>query len=72
MFDLCRPQRARHCLGPRRTFTVTRSGAGIDLPGFGRARIDMSDLEDDAQDARGDLGSRTRRSANRDDDCHHP
>jgi hypothetical protein len=34
MFDLCRPQRARHRLGPRRAFTVTRSGAGIDLPGF--------------------------------------
>ena len=27
-FDLCRHQRARHRLGPRRAFTVTRSGAG--------------------------------------------
>jgi hypothetical protein len=70
MFDLCRPQRARHRLGPRRAFTVTRSGAGIDLPGFGHARSDMSDREDDAPAARGVLGSHTRRSATSDDDRH--
>ena len=38
MFDLRRHQRARHRLGPRRAFTVTRSGACIDLPGSGHAR----------------------------------
>jgi hypothetical protein len=72
MFDLCRPQRARHRLGPRRAFTVTRSGAGIDLPGFGHARSDMSDHEDDAPAARGALGSRARITADRDDDRHRP
>jgi hypothetical protein len=60
--------RARHRLGPRRAFTVTRSEAGIDLPGFGHGRSDMSDHEDDAPAARGALGSRTRLTANRDDD----
>ena len=29
MFDLRRHLRARHSLGPRRSFTVTRSGAGM-------------------------------------------
>ena len=58
MFDLRSPLRARHRLGPRRAFTVTRSGAGIDLPGFGHGRSDMSDHEDDAPAARGALGSR--------------
>ena len=38
IFDLRRHQRARHRLGPRRAFTVTRSGACIDLPGSGHAR----------------------------------
>jgi hypothetical protein len=52
--------------------TVTRSGAGIDLPGFGHARNDMSDHEDDAPAARGTLGSRARRTADRDDDRHRP
>jgi hypothetical protein len=69
MFDLCRP---RHRLGNRgcRAFTITRSGACIDLPGFGHGRNDMSDHEDDVQAACGALGSRTRRTADRDDDRH--
>jgi hypothetical protein len=70
MFDLCRPQRTRHHLGPRRAFTVTRSGAGIDLPCFGHARNDMSDHEDNYQDARGALVSRLRHTADC-DDYHH-
>jgi hypothetical protein len=60
------------CHDARRAFTVTRSGAGIDLPGFGHARSDMSDHEDDAPAARGALGSRARRTADRDDDRHRP
>ena len=43
MFDLRSHLRHRHRLGPRRAFTVTRSGAGIDPPGFGHGRSDMSD-----------------------------
>ncbi len=71
MFDLCRP---RHRLGNRgsRAFTVTRSGAGIDLPGFEHSSSDMSDHEDDAPAARGALGSPTRRTADSDDDRHRP
>jgi hypothetical protein len=72
MFDLRSHLRARHRLGPRRAFTVTRSGAGIDLPGFGHGRSDMSDHEDDAPAARGALGSRARRTADRDDHRHRP
>jgi len=72
MFDLRSHLRARHRLGPRQAFTVTRSGAGIDLPGFGHGRSDMSDHEDDAPAARGALGSRARRTADRDDDRHRP
>jgi hypothetical protein len=72
MFDLCRPQRVHHRLGPRRAFTVTRSGACIDLPDFGHTRSDMSDHEDDAPAARGALGSHARRTADRDDDRHRP
>jgi len=57
---------------PRSPLPVTRSGAGIDLPGSGHARSDMSDHEDDAPAARGALGSRARRTADRDDDRHRP
>jgi hypothetical protein len=53
-------------------FALTRSGAGVDLPGFGRGHSDVSDREDDAPSARGTLGSRTRRTTDRDDDSHHP
>ena len=73
--DLCRPRgRARppSASCDRRAFALTRSGAGVDLPGFGRGRTDMSDREDDAPAARGALGSRTRRSADSDDDRHRP
>jgi hypothetical protein len=65
--DLCRPPgRARppSDYRDRRVFALTRSGAGVDLPGFGRGR------KDDNPAARGALGSRTRRSADRDDDSH--
>jgi hypothetical protein len=55
------------------TFALTRSGAGVDLPGFGRGRSDMSDREEDAPAARGALDGRARRTADRhDDDCHRP
>jgi hypothetical protein len=70
MFDLCRHLRDSHSLGPRRAFTVTHSGAGIDLTGSGPARSDMSDHEDDDPAARGDLGSREHRTADDDDDRH--
>jgi hypothetical protein len=57
--DLCRPRgRARppsdSC--DRRAFVLTRSGAGVDIPGFGRGRSDMSDREDNDPAARGALG----------------
>jgi hypothetical protein len=73
--DLCRPPgRARppsdSCA--RRAFALTYSGAGVDLPGFGRGRSDMSVCEDDVVAVRGALDSRTRRSADRDDDRHRP
>jgi hypothetical protein len=45
-FDLCRPRgRARPTSAScdRRAFALTRSGAGIDLPGFGRGHSNMSD-----------------------------
>jgi hypothetical protein len=51
---------------------LTRSGACVDLPGFGHGRSDMSDREDDAPAARGALGSRARRTADRDDNSHRP
>jgi hypothetical protein len=73
--DLCRTRgRARppSASCDRRAFALTRSGAGVDLPGFGRGRSDMSDREDDAPAARGALGSRARRTADRDDDLHRP
>jgi len=58
MFDLSDLGWTR--LGPRRSFPVTRSGADVDLPGFGRGRTDMSDQEDTpaAQTARGGSSSR--------------
>jgi hypothetical protein len=73
--DLCRPRgRARppSASCDRRAFALTHSGAGVDLPGFGRVRSDMSDREDDALAARGALGSCARRTADRDDDHHRP
>jgi hypothetical protein len=73
--DLCRPRgRARPPSDPcaRRASALTCSGAGVDLPGFGRGRSDMSDCEDDVLAARGALGSRTCRSADRDHDRHRP
>jgi hypothetical protein len=73
--DLCRPPgRARppSDYSDRRAFALTRSGAGVDLPGFGRGRSDMSDREDDAPAARGALGSRARRTTDSDDDRHRP
>jgi hypothetical protein len=67
IFDLCRPQwQTRHRQGNqgRRAFPVTRSGAGVDLPGVGRGRTDMSDQEDTqvAQTARGGSSSRGARA----------
>jgi hypothetical protein len=74
--DLCRlPGRARppSDYSDRRAFALTRSGAGVNLPGFGHGRSDMSDREEDASAARGVLGGRARRTADRhDDDCHRP
>jgi hypothetical protein len=73
--DLCRPRGRAHppsdsCAS--RAFALTCGGAGVDLPGFGRGRSDMSDREDNVLAARGTLGSRTRRSADIDDDHHRP
>jgi hypothetical protein len=71
--DLCRPRaRARPQRDDRRAFPLTRSGAGVDLPGFGRGRSDMSDREDDGPAARPALGARARRSADREEDRHRP
>jgi hypothetical protein len=61
---------------PRRTrshraVAITRSGTGVDLPGFGRGRSDMSDHED-APAARGGFGGRARRNVDRDDDHSRP
>jgi hypothetical protein len=70
---MCRP-RNRACppsvFGDRRTFALTRSGTGVDLPGFGRGLRDMSDQEDAqaAQTARGGSRSRGGRSPAREDD----
>ena len=53
--DLYRPHartRRPSAYSDSRTFTLTRSGAGVDLPGFGRSSSDMSDQEDDAPAAR--------------------
>jgi hypothetical protein len=73
--DLCRPRRRARppsdsCA--RGAFTLTRSGACVDLPGFGRDRSDMYDREDDSPAARGALGSRTPHSTDSDDDRHRP
>ena len=68
--DLRRPRRTR---SRYRALAITRSGAGVDLPGFGRGRSDMSDREEDAPAARGALGGRARRTADRHvDDRHRP
>jgi len=73
--DLCRPRgRARPTSASwdQCAFTLTRSGASVDLPGFGRVRSDMSD-QAVAQAARGTLGGRAHRTVERDDDrCHRP
>jgi hypothetical protein len=48
-FDLCRPRgRARPTSAScdRRAFALTRIGAGVDLPGYGSGRSDMSAQED--------------------------
>jgi hypothetical protein len=73
--DLCRPRgRARppSASCDRRAFALTRSGAGVDLPGFGRDSSDMSDREEDSLAVCGALGSRARRTADHDDYRHHP
>jgi hypothetical protein len=73
--DLCRPRARARPTGTsseRRAFALTRSGAGVDLPGFGRGRSDMSDREDGASAARGARGGRARRIADREDDRHRP
>ena len=51
-------------------FALTRSGACVDLPGFGRVRSDMSDQEDD-QTVRGTLGGCACRTVERNDACGH-
>jgi hypothetical protein len=73
--DVCRPRgrtRPPSDSCDRRAFALTRSGAGVDLPGFGRGRNNMSDREDDVPAVRGSLGSCARRTADRDDDRHRP
>jgi len=50
-----------------RTFALTRSGAGVDLPGFGCVRINMSD-QAAAQADRVALCGCARRTVQRDDD----
>ena len=73
--DLCRPRGRAHppsAYCDRHVFALTRSGAGVDLPGSGHGSIDMCDGEDDAQAARGALGSCAPRTADRDDDSHRP
>ena len=60
-FDLCRPRARARPTGTsheRRAFALTRSGAGVDLPGAGRGRNDMSDREDDGPASRHPLGAR--------------
>ena len=70
-FGLCRPRRRQgNHNQDHRAFPVTRSGAGVDLPGVGRR--DMSDQEDTstAPAARG--GSSSRARPRRDDDRSRP
>ena len=60
--DLCRPRERAHPPSDScdsRGFALTRSGAVVDLPGFGRGLSDMSDREDNSPAARGALSSRT-------------
>jgi hypothetical protein len=64
---LCRPRRIRS----HRALAITRSGTGVDLPGFGRGRSDMSDHED-ALAASGGFGGRARRNVDRDDEHNRP
>jgi hypothetical protein len=64
---LRRPRRTRS----HRALAITRSGARVDLPGFGRGRSDMSDHED-APAARGGFGGRARRNVERDDNHRRP
>ena len=71
--DLCRPCARTHppsVSGDLRAFAITSSGAGVDLPGFGRDRSDMSDQEDApaARNARGASGHRAGRAAAHDDE----
>ena len=67
--DLCRPRGlARPTSAPCDQRTFDR--AGVDLPGLGRGRSDMSDQEDD-QAARGALGGCARRTVEGDDACGH-
>jgi hypothetical protein len=67
--DLRRPRRLSH-----RALALTRSGAGVDLPGFGRGRRDMSDQEDTqgAQTARGGSRSHGGHALAREDDHGRP
>jgi len=68
--DLCRPRtrtRRPRAHSDRSVFAITRSGAGVDLPGFGRCRSDMSDHEDALAD-RGAPGNRACRTAESDDE----
>ena len=52
----------------RRVFALTRSGAGVDLPGLRRGRSDMSDREEDTPAASGALGGSARSTADRHDE----
>jgi len=63
--DLRRPSRLS-----QRALAITRSSDGVDLPGFGSGRIDMSDQEDApaARGTRGAPGNRAGRTAARDDE----
>ncbi len=66
IFDLCRPRARAHPLGTsheRLAFALTRTGAGVYLPGFGRGSSDMFDSEDDGPVASGALGGRARHPA---------
>jgi hypothetical protein len=49
-------RRPRRTQSRYRALAITRSGAGVDLPGFGRGRSDMSDREEGSPAARSTLG----------------
>jgi hypothetical protein len=66
--DLRRPRRNQ---SRYRALAITRSVAGVYLPGFGRSRSDMSDSEEGSPAARGALGGRARRTADHHDEDHH-